>query len=483
MFRGAAQSLRRTATRAVIKTVVVVGVVEVTTHLPTQGRSSEFYHYVADQIVTPTLRRVCGPEGEADGVVVGPRIDCRHSRSTTVAHNIAIVMAEYGFSPTVRPSAAEQRVKMESTVFGRTFPNPIGLGAGFDKNGEVITAMHDMGFGFVEIGTVTPKPQPGNPKPRMFRLTEDRAIINRYGFNSKGAEEVEENLKRFRNPPVPQEEETTGWKATVKWLWNTLYPVRHQPGLVGVNIGKNKTSEDPIADYVANIERLGPYADFLVVNVSSPNTPGLRDWQQADSLKVLLTKCLETRDRLPNQPPVLVKLAPDLTDEELQSIAATCFRVEIDGLVVTNTTNQRPTDLISPHLGEIGGLSGAPIKDKSTQVIRRLYELTDGRIPIIGVGGVGTGRDAWEKLKAGASLVEVYSMMVYHGPGCISRIRAELAHLMLDSGTRTLDDVIGSDHQDIFWRRRNESQQQQRRRSSRRVVQAEPVVEPVIEDA
>lgn len=380
------------------------------------------------------------------------------------AHTLAIYFAKRGWSPIHHPSALEQRTHVSSTVFGRTFDNPIGLGAGFDKDGEIIQEMLNLGFGFVEIGTVTPQPQPGNPKPRMFRLVEDFGIINRYGFNSAGSSVVKNNLREFRQRQKHPGESLHEEQSLLHSIWSTLYPPYNKQGVLGVNIGKNKTSEDAVADYVTGIETLGPYADYIVINISSPNTAGLRDLQQADALKTLLTACLKARDRVApssenakeksTSVPLLVKLAPDLSDEELRHVAQTCLVMGVDGIVVTNTTLQRPADLLSREAGEIGGLSGTPIKDRSTECIRNVFTATEGRLPIIGVGGIGSGKDAYEKLAAGASLVQVYSMMVYKGPGLISRIRHELAECMVQNGKRTLQDVVGSDHDEIYWKKR-----------------------------
>jgi dihydroorotate dehydrogenase len=397
--------------------------------------------------------------------------------STPVAHNLAIRFAKLGLCPYYHLSAAEQRVQVSTTVFGKQFTNPIGLAAGFDKDGEIIQPMHDLGFGFVEIGTVTPLPQPGNPKPRMFRLTEDQAIINRYGFNSQGNVIVEANVNEFRQPQQQHASErlddNDSFVAYVKRFYNWLYPPRHaQGGLVGINIGRNKQSEsaeDAIADYESNIGLLGPLADFIIINISSPNTPGLRK-SQTLGLERLVKACLDARNELPQKPPLLIKLAPDLTEAQLHEIALICMEQKLDGLVVSNSTVYRPDLLLSKHRDQTGGLSGKPLKDQSTDVIRKLYKLTDGTIPIIGVGGVGSGRDVFDKLKAGASLVEVYSMMVYQGPGCVSRIRHELAELMLQSGKRCIEDVVGMDHEDIFWRRREEFQLRNRRRDSQKVL-------------
>ena len=373
-------------------------------------------------------------------------------------------MAKRGLAPRHRPSATEQRIDVAQTVFGKTFSNPIGLAAGFDKDGEIIAEMLDLGFGFVEIGTVTPLPQPGNPQPRMFRLPQDAAIINRYGFNSQGAAVVAQNLQAYRSGQRQQQQQETRpwWKPFFRSTTTTT-----TTGLVGVNIGKNKTTTTDVAsDYVTNIQQLGPYADYLVINISSPNTAGLRDLQQGTALRPLLQACLEARNQLAQQqssqssslPPLLVKLAPDLSDDELRQVAEICVELHIDGLVVSNTTNQiKANDLISfQHQHEPGGLSGAPLRDASTACIRKLYQYSAGQVPIIGVGGVGSGRDAYEKLRAGASLVQIYSMMVYEGPGLVSRIRHELAEIMLQNGQRRMADVVGLEHEEIAWRTRRE---------------------------
>ncbi len=343
---------------------------------------------------------------------------------------MALEFARRGWSPKHRPSALEQQLRVSSQLFGLTFNNPIGLAAGFDKHGTVVQPMLDLGFGFVEIGTVTPQAQPGNPKPRMFRLTEDRALINRYGFNSVGAEQVAENLAQSIQP---------GTK-----------------GIVGVNVGKNKTTEHAVDDYVQGIRILGPLADYLVINISSPNTPGLRDLQHKDALQPLLEACLSARDALARRVPLLVKLAPDLSDDEITQVAQLCLQLQVDGLIVSNTTNVRPDDLLSYHRGELGGLSGAPLKDKSTHCIRQVYAATNGELPIIGVGGIESGKDVYEKLSAGASLVQVYSPLVYHGPGLVSRLRHELAEHMLQNGYRDISQVIGLDHEELQWKRRYE---------------------------
>jgi dihydroorotate dehydrogenase len=288
---------------------------------------------------------------------------------------------------------------------------------------------------------------------------------------------VEHNLKEYRQGPVKEvksnleehtaeESESAAFLAAAKKVATAvgqfirpLLPKHSTPlstGLLGVNLGKNKTSEDEIGDYRHGIQQLGPYSDYLVINVSSPNTPGLRDLQRPEALKELLAAAVEARDALPKPVPLLVKLAPDLTDDEMRDIATTVVDCGIDGLVVCNTTNTRPESVLSKESLEMGGLSGEPLKDRSTECIRILYKATDGNLPIIGVGGVGSGQDAYEKLRAGASLIQIYSMMVYEGPGVVTRIRHELAELMRQNGHRHLSDIVGLDHDDIYWRKREE---------------------------
>ena len=439
--------MRRRTVRTIFGGAIVVGTIEVATHLPSQGRSSYFYHTLADDWIVPTMRRVLGPED---------------------AHKMALNLAI--LAPTHRPSAKEQQLNVVVRLWKNTiFLNPVGLAAGYDKDATAITPLMGMGFGFVEVGSVCLKAQPGNPSPRMFRLSEDEAIINRYGFNSKGADVVEESLKEYRRSLnlLESKKDTTEWWEQI---YNFLWPGQQQIGLLGINLGKNKTSTTPLEDYQKLIHQLGPYADYLVINVSSPNTPGLRDLQNTTSLEGLLRGCQEACQELAEKqggkqqpaPPLLVKLSPDLTDSELKDIAGVLIKLDIDGIILTNTTTARPTSLISLNKGETGGLSGQPLKDRSTECIRLLYRYTEGKIPIIGVGGISSGKDAYEKLRAGASLVQVYSGMIYKGPGMVSKIRDEVAELMLQNGQRDLQkDVIGIDHDDLFWKRQQQQQQQQ----------------------
>jgi dihydroorotate dehydrogenase len=307
------------------------------------------------------------------------------------------------------------------TLWGRRFANCVGLAAGFDKNAEVPDAMLRQGFGFVEIGSVTPRPQPGNPKPRMFRLPEDQAVINRMGFNNEGLEAAASRLA-----------------------------ARKRVGIVGANLGKNKDTEDAASDYEIGAARLAPLADYLVINVSSPNTPGLRALQGKDQLDGLIGRTRVALDKaVPDaakRPPLLLKIAPDLAEADLADIAAVALNGALDGLIVSNTTVARPTALIGAHAAETGGLSGAPLFHASTMVLKTMYGLTGGKLPIVGVGGIASGADAYAKIRAGASLVQLYSALVYEGPALVTRIKRELAALLARDGFSCVTDAVGADH-------------------------------------
>jgi dihydroorotate dehydrogenase len=312
------------------------------------------------------------------------------------------------------PEPARLRVRL----WNRDFPNPVGLAAGFDKNAEVPDAMLRYGFGFVETGTVTPRPQPGNPKPRLFRLIEDRALINRLGFNNEGLDAVRARLARRRG----------------------------RGGIVGANIGKNKESEDATTDYVAGVAALAPLADYLVVNVSSPNTPGLRDLQRKATLLALISALQAARAKaVPSDPPpLLLKIAPDLAEDERQEIAEAALETGIDGLVISNTTVARPATLRSPLAREAGGLSGPPLFAASTALVADVHRRTGGRVPIVGVGGISSATDAYAKIRAGASLVQLYTALVYQGPGLIERIKRELASMLERDGHASVADAVGT---------------------------------------
>jgi len=301
----------------------------------------------------------------------------------------------------------------------------------------------------------------------MFRLVEDEAIINRYGFNSMGADAVEEHLKEYRSEESSLQSSGQGssWEQKIyDFLWPGAADGKTS-GVLGINLGKNKTSSTPLEDYQKLILQLGPYADYLVINVSCPNISGLRDLQSTSSLEALLKGCQEACQQLEEkitgmpQPPLLVKLSPDLSDSELEGIASVLLKLGIDGIILTNTTTSRD-NLSSLNKVEMGGLSGKPLKERSTECIRLWYKFTKGKIPIIGVGGVQDGKDAYEKFRAGASLVQVYSGMIYKGPGMVSRIRDEVAELMVQNGQQDLQkDVIGVDHDDLTFRRKRLNQE------------------------
>jgi len=295
-------------------------------------------------------------------------------------------------------SAKPRPPDAQTTVWGRRFLNPLGLAAGFDKDAEAVDGLLGMGFGFVEVGSITPLPQPGNDKPRVFRLPEVRAVINRYGFNSQGLEAAAARLLARRRDADVAAAGAAGSEGAPR-------------GLLGVNLGKNKTSEDAGADYAAGVTALGRFADYLVVNVSSPNTPGLRALQGRKELDALLRRVLAARAALDwggvSPPPLLLKIAPDLTAADLADVAAVALARGIDGIICTNTTLARPPSVTAlPHGNETGGLSGAPLMGPATEVLRELYRLTRGRIPLVGAGGVSSGADAYAKIRAGASLVQ-----------------------------------------------------------------------------
>lgn len=298
------------------------------------------------------------------------------------------------------------------TLAGLTFPSPVGLAAGFDKDAEVPDAMLGLGFGFVEVGTVTPLPQVGNPKPRLFRLAEDRAVINRMGFNNRGQVAA---LARLTS--------------------------RRRRGIVGVNVGANKDATDRVSDYVSGVRLMAPVADYLTINISSPNTPGLRALQSGDALGELLDAV--TPVRAPSGPPVFLKVAPDLEPAEIDAVVKTAIG-RIDGLIIGNTTLSRPS-LRSPDSGEAGGLSGAPLAGLALQRLRDFRSASGGTLPLVAAGGIETAEQAWERIKAGASLVQLYSALVYHGPGLARTITRGLPALMARDGFTTIAEAIGSE--------------------------------------
>ncbi|MEW6255895.1 MAG: quinone-dependent dihydroorotate dehydrogenase [Pseudomonadota bacterium] len=338
--------------------------------------------------------------------------------SAETAHTLAIAALRAGLVP--KGHEADDPV-LSARVWGLDFPNPIGLAAGFDKNAEVMDPLLGLGFGFVEAGSVTPRAQPGNPKPRLFRLEEDRGVINRFGFNSQGLDAFVARLA-----------------------------ARPQRGIVGINLGKNKQTEDAAEDYVIGIAATARYASYLVCNLSSPNTPGLRALQARSAMQDLVARAISARDAaIPEptrRPPLLVKIAPDLDDAALEDICAVALATGVDGIILGNTTISRPSGLRSSHRDEAGGLSGRPLFALSTERLKALYRLIGGRIPLVGCGGVASGADAYEKVRAGAHLVQLYSALVFHGPGLVRDIKRDLAARLKSDGFRTLSEAVGADH-------------------------------------
>ncbi len=330
------------------------------------------------------------------------------------AHEIGIKALEMGMAAPFYSSASADT---EIDMFGSRFANPLGIAAGFDKNGVVINQLASLGFGFVEVGTVTFRPQTGNSKPRMFRLPDDQALINRLGFNNEGAEIVAERLRKLRRKCV-----------------------------VGVNIGKNKDvpNEEAVENYLASFDLVHSVADYVAVNISSPNTPNLRELQKAESLDELLS-ALQGRNRELGRKPLLVKIAPDLTEAEIEACVDVCHRYDVDGIIATNTTISRD-GLKTPNVDEIGagGLSGMPLLARSNEVVSTIYKYSAGKLPIIGVGGIFTAEHAFTKIAAGASLVQAYTGFINGGPTFAREISEGLARLLAERGFSTVSDAVGS---------------------------------------
>ena len=312
------------------------------------------------------------------------------------------------------PPQALTSPALATELAGLKFPNPVGLAPGFDKDARVAHVMPHFGFGFVEVGTLTPLPQEGNPRPRLFRLVEDQAVINRMGFNNEGLEAFAARL------------------------------ARRGPGVVGANIGANKDAEDRIGDYVTGLTRLWGMASYFTINISSPNTPGLRALQTKAALEELLGRLAQARDGLPaeGRVPMFLKVAPDLEDGEVEAIVETVVANGLHGIIVSNTTITRPS-LASKHAGEAGGLSGAPLTQLSTQMLGLFHHAAAGRVALIGAGGIGSGEDAYAKLRAGASAVQLYSAMVYGGPGLVTRIKRDLAACLRRDGFASVAAAVG----------------------------------------
>ncbi len=328
------------------------------------------------------------------------------------AHGLALDALRAGLGPRIGPITSP---RLATTLAGIDLPNPVGLAAGFDKNATALAPLLRAGFGFVEVGAATPKPQPGNPRPRLFRLSEDRAAINRFGFNNDGQEVIADRLA-----------------------------ARPSAGVVGLNLGANKTSADRAADFAEVLSHCGPFVDFATVNVSSPNTERLRDLQGRDALLALLAGVMRANSALANPVPVFLKIAPDLTPDELVDVAEAAITSGVAGIVATNTTLSRD-GLTGRHRDETGGLSGAPLFARSTAVLATLFRLTEGRIPLIGVGGIGSAGDAYAKIRAGASAVQLYTALVYGGLSLVPEIVRGLDALLERDGFASVREAVGVD--------------------------------------
>ena len=338
-----------------------------------------------------------------------------HRLDPEKAHDLSIRALSSGLVPLPGNPITSPRLAME--LSGLLLKNPVGLAAGYDKNAKVVSPLMRAGFGFIELGAATPRPQPGNLKPRLFRLRDDKAIINRFGFNNEGAEAIAKRLA-LRPPGVP----------------------------VGLNIGANKDSIDRAADFAEVVRIAGDFADFLTVNVSSPNTEKLRDLQGAEALAALLQGVFDARDALKSRPPIFIKIAPDLADNEVSDVAAVARNANVDAIIATNTTLSR-SGIDSVHSHEAGGLSGAPLFKRSTEVLARLYHETGGRIPLIGVGGISSVEDAWQKIRAGASAIQIYSALIYQGFSLATNIARGLDQ-RLERQRLTVSELTGSGNAD-----------------------------------
>jgi dihydroorotate dehydrogenase len=335
-----------------------------------------------------------------------------------IAHNITLKFLKFNF----KKNFILNDPILHQHMLGFDFNNPLGLAAGFDKNAEVVKSLLSLGFGFVEAGTITPKAQYGNNKPRIFRLKDDLAIINHLGFNNKGANYAEQQLKKLNLNPLSK-------------------------GIVGINIGKNKLSSSPLDDYNYCLEKLGPLAHYVTINISSPNTPGLRNLQNREQIENLLKSLNKTKNKLSSleNTPIFFKIAPDLDDEQVRDIALISLANNIDGLIIGNTTLDRPNTLRSSYKNEIGGLSGKPLFLKSTLMLKKMYSLTNGQVLLFGVGGISSGLECYEKIKAGASLVQIYTALIYFGPNIINKILFDLVNLLKIDGYKNIKEAIGKD--------------------------------------
>jgi dihydroorotate dehydrogenase len=334
-----------------------------------------------------------------------------HRLDPETAHGLALRALQLGLAPTTGTVTSP---RLRTTLAGLTLANPVGLAAGFDKNATALRPLSRAGFGFLEVGAATPRPQPGNPKPRLFRLREDRAVINRFGFNNDGMEAI---AARLANRP--------------------------RDAVIGLNLGANKDSDNRAGDFALVLAACAAHLDFATVNVSSPNTERLRDLQGKEALSALLAGVIQTRNGLERRLPIFLKIAPDLSDAEIADVAEVALTSGIDGLIATNTTLDRD-GLTSAHRGEKGGLSGAPLFEKSTRVLAQLYRATGGKLPIIGVGGIASAEDAYTKIKSGASAVQLYSALTYQGLGLVPQIANGLDALLKRDGYANVSEAVGT---------------------------------------
>ncbi|CAO6123309.1 PyrD Dihydroorotate dehydrogenase [Candidatus Pelagibacterales bacterium] len=330
-----------------------------------------------------------------------------------LAHSLAIQFLKNLYIP-LFPSKDDEILKIN--ILGNEFLNPIGLAAGFDKNAEVYDKMFALGFGFAEVGTITPKPQEGNSKPRVFRLIEDKAIINRLGFPNQGLVKIKSRIE-----------------------------TKKAAGILGINIGPNKDSASRIDDYVECFKNFHNLCSYICINISSPNTENLRNFHEQDNLRKLLTEILNIKKNLSSRTPVVIKISPDINDADIDMICKNILEFNLDGLVLTNTSVKLRENLVNKKKNETGGLSGSPIKDTSNLIIKKFFKTIKGKVPIIGVGGIDSGASAYEKIRAGASLLQLYTGLVYKGPFVVTAIKQELAELLRRDGFSSLQKAVGVD--------------------------------------
>ena len=329
------------------------------------------------------------------------------------AHSLAIKSLKFNFIPNIIEEDKNNPL-FKTKLFNKVLDNPIGMAAGFDKNAEVYNSLFKLGFGFVEVGTITPLKQYGNPKPRVFRLVEDEALINRLGFNNLGAKNILERINR--NNPT---------------------------GLLGINIGPNKDTQEKMSDYIECLKTFDGVADYITINISSPNTENLRSFHNQKKLDELLQKLDKEKKNLNSKTPIVVKISPDINDQEIEKISEVLLSNNIEAVIISNTSDSTRNDLKNIQGHQKGGLSGKPIELKSTELIRKFYKILNGKIKIIGVGGVDSGRSAYEKFIAGANYVQLYTGMVFRGPNIVNMIKKELKELLLKDGVKNFSEIIG----------------------------------------